>query len=457
LNDAAIPIAEPVVPNNSAREPRPIPVALSLLTAWIAPRWTARKTLNASLFSAWLVHFVATIGVAATIEFFILLGQNNFRIGWPALRQELERQVRDGSDVFREYPAWTVLGLLGSVVGIELLHVVLAHIAMPWGAIDERARDSFGHSLRQTWLRTTHLMFALFLLLVVLEVRFSLGPSFRGEFMIIPVVLVSIAWLVWAWLRAIGVERKVETIVRPPLCEFCGYDLTTMPMESRCPECGRNIVDSLGADARPGAPWEFRNHIGLSNAWWRTIREVIRRPDDFGHRLQACEPRTDYRSFVALHLPFVFLIAAASVPTVFTVKAIQANQSAGIGSEFYAIGAPIFGTLCTLAAMAVTLAGAGKAGFEFLLRDKRNLLAVSMQASAYLMPYLVLWEIFGAATGIWCIWLVDTPWMKNLYNTRGVDRIGICFTIWFIPNLVLGICHLMLVRRITRAARWANK
>ncbi|MBI1827461.1 MAG: hypothetical protein HY287_05300 [Planctomycetes bacterium] len=233
-----------------------------------------------------------------------------------------------------------------------------------------------------------------------------------------------------------------------------------MPVEARCPECGRDIINSLGSDTRPGSPWEHRKEIGRAQAWWRTFRAAVQQPEEFGLRLCACKPRIDHRSFIALHLPLVFLIAAASVPTVFWIKALQfntPNQATRVGIEFFTIGAPIFGSLCALAALAVTLAAAGKVAFEFVLRDKRNLLSVSMQASAYLMPYLVFWEFFGAVTGIWCIWLMDTPWMKSLFDTRNINRFLVCFMIWFIPNVTIGIYHFVLVRRITRAARWANK
>jgi hypothetical protein len=60
------------------------------------------------------------------------------------------------------------------------------------------------------------------------------------------------------------------------LCESCGYPLTGLPVEGRCPECGEPVADSL-PQRRVGSPWQQRTGFA---AWWRTGRESLLRPAD---------------------------------------------------------------------------------------------------------------------------------------------------------------------------------
>jgi hypothetical protein len=50
-----------------------------------------------------------------------------------------------------------------------------------------------------------------------------------------------------------------------PLCELCGYNLSVSPMEGRCPECGRPVLESLGPDVRTPTLWERRPQ------WWNPV------------------------------------------------------------------------------------------------------------------------------------------------------------------------------------------
>lgn len=515
MNDIVLDSTTPIT--NPADNRPTFPLAFTLIAAWFAPRATARRALASPLWQVWLVHVIGVLAVVASITLVAAVESN---LSWDGILMGLGLELNGFLGAFARHPFEMFFSVLGIALAIELAHLILALTLGPYGALDEPFKKSLAHALRQIWLRTSHLaplILVIGLTAIVLEnaekswlathdvpllparpvfpSAAPTDPNFQKavaeyqaevtkwqaqtapireqrsqifsdrplhlrhrEIIIVPLVLVSAFWLTCCLLRSLSVPRPVPKIDRPPTCEFCGYNLNTIQLDARCPECGRDAADSLASTVRSGPPWEQRRIIGSFPAWWRTWTKAIRAPRDLGLTLQACSPRRDHRLFMIIHLPLIFLIAAASAPTLFLVKLLQSGESLDkLGLEFFTIGAPVFGTICSLAAIGATLSVALKAGLEYLFRDRRNLLAVSMQAAAYLMPYLVMWEILGAVTAIWCIWLVDSRWMMHQYNVRSIDRHFLCFMIWLIPNIAVGFIHLTLVRRITAAARWANK
>ena len=57
-------------------------------------------------------------------------------------------------------------------------------------------------------------------------------------------------------------------------CERCAYDLTGLPREHACPECGLPVRESM-AEAHPGTPWQQSPGLGT---YVRTAWMSVRRP-----------------------------------------------------------------------------------------------------------------------------------------------------------------------------------
>lgn len=271
----------------------------------------------------------------------------------------------------------------------------------------------------------------------------------------IAVGAVGAAWWLAGLLAAVGTRRVVRASERSPLCLQCGYDLSHMSMESRCPECGQPVIESLGPLAQGGAEWERRHAVGAWRAWWRTWRAWGRNVTEFGRSLQLRSPHLDYRSFMLLHLPVVFLVGAAGMA--FPVVANPGQAKPFDSWAIVLIVAFVFGLACTIGTTVIICATASLTGWYFSLRSGRNLLPASVQISAYGAMYLLAWEIFGAFLFNGAVHLQ----VNGMYNL-GRELTGIPLDVLFvltchIPNVICGLMFMWLVTKGTNAARFANK
>jgi hypothetical protein len=71
-----------------------------------------------------------------------------------------------------------------------------------------------------------------------------------------------------AWLAGVVIRRAVHAR-REPFCIYCGYNLTGLPDNYRCPECGRPYTWKLIAEYRRDPQWfieRYRAHHRLPAA-----------------------------------------------------------------------------------------------------------------------------------------------------------------------------------------------
>jgi hypothetical protein len=476
-------------------EPR-FPVLTSFLTCAFRPATAALRTLYVSLPTAAAIHVLSVL--LATVALVILVG---WAEGEPLLTSIVSTNAFV-ADVFADDPKTTILIVVGVALLIEAGFVWLAFWMMPWGAIDEPLRASFSHALRRAWCQSPHALLIILLIggltaqldrlndawTTVHPVEYPPSPATLANVMpntpawtthfdevrrierearaakpwylrYLDAIVVDFGFLCGVWflgamLRAIGVARKGPTILRQPRCDSCGYDLTLMPMDSRCPECGEPVAASLGPDSRPGTPWQ-RTGNGLLSVWWQTFRTAVRQPTVFGRTLQLQSPGTAHRRFLLLPMPIIFLIGAACLPTLYFI--IEGRSPFPEDAHLVLIGSPVFGTLCMVGALMLSLGTASRRGILHAIRDKRNLLSGAVQVVSYLVPFLVLWQIFGAATGIMAIVLSKAPGFQAMCALTWLPAEMWAFFIWSLPNLIWGIVYWRLARMAIAATRYANR
>ncbi|HKQ46564.1 MAG TPA: hypothetical protein VJZ71_00670 [Phycisphaerae bacterium] len=119
----------------------------------------------------------------------------------------------------------------------------------------------------------------------------------------------------WTHRALEAAEGRAIEIQIPPICEGCGYDLTHLPQDQLCPECGLAVDSSLEPlIRRPGSDWERRGSIG---SLLRTVGELILSPRAFYGRLQLRTPVNGIGRFESLQLLAIGIGAAVWLLAVF--------------------------------------------------------------------------------------------------------------------------------------------
>ncbi len=506
--------------DKASTQDRRWPVGVALLSAWLLPATTAQRTRHASFNKIFLVHLIA---VLATVVAIALLVAWHEAVDWfnadASLRHSggvFNRLLRD----FTKAPVEFLLAIVGIALLIELAHAVLAVVVMPWGARDEALRRSYRNALRQSLLKSAHVLalVVMFGTVLVASKRLKQEWMIRNNIIRVdeiptipilppippgdpaydralvtyrstvkeydrqasliqdlytlstlskpwyielrePVLIVlggaMVLWFLWALLRSVGARRDVITIVRPPTCEACGYNLTAIPMESRCPECGDAVLKSLGPDARPGSPWQDRAMIGIVSAWCKTAFVAIQTPDELGHQLRTADPGIDHRRFMALHLPIVFGVGFL---TLFVFALLLAPDDMFRDElPMFLMVMTMFGMACVGGMVVFSLLAAATIGSFESYRYKRNLLPAAMQIASYLATYLTIWAVFGGATSVGVNWAKEAYVFRGLEDLTGVYHETLFVATWLVPNVACCIWFFLLLYRGTIGAAYANR
>jgi hypothetical protein len=484
-----------------------------LLASWLFPARTARRSLCLPLATCWLIHFVLGLSSALFLVAAVIAHEESPVAVLRAADEALVEWAR--------HPIAVSLAMLGVFLWIELSHLVLAFVVFAWGGIAcERLRDSYGHAIKQVWLRTPHALLLVLLIGIVALALDNAGDRWRAihpephtsiwptwptpstlpegdpnylaaqkkyeqemkdvqikaveaeriwkewrmtqpwllrheEPLAILAGCLAAAWWLAALLRAVGIKRNGAVEQRSPFCLWCGYDLSTMSLESRCPECGQSVANSLGGNAQPGAAWEGRLRAGRVSAWWHTWRLALKDPVAFGRTLRLGEFRIDHRVFFLLHLPAIFIVGAAGLGFGAGLTAQPGDLSADWAIVFFMVG--LFGAACVLGTVLVVCGSASLMGWLMSLQARRNLLPASMQIAAYSTTYLVAWAFFGAVMFNSMFHLQKAGMFQVAQDLTGIHADALIFFFLLVPNLICGLIYLWLIARGTKGARYANR
>jgi len=146
----------------------------------------------------------------------------------------------------------------------QLALLALAICIMPWVAAGDSIASVWRRSLRLTYWATTILVPAS---AAAILARCGLGdfvPKLRdGDMVTVIALSLTAAVLVAMFVRMlffgghayVGAPDGPAFSPREPRCEDCGYLLLGLPLDTRCPECGTPVADSLPAGRRKPLDW----------------------------------------------------------------------------------------------------------------------------------------------------------------------------------------------------------
>jgi hypothetical protein len=493
-------------PTGYERQVNRRPRLWEMVLSWLLPATMSRRMAGVSLGRAYVIHWISGLLTTGLILVFVAWSEDLYRDGQRGFPTEFASVVHEVIREFDRDPLSALLVTAGIVAGVEVAFVWWAFLVTPWGARDEKMIASIGNALRRTWLHTTYALPATLLIgLCTVEVQqlqrenmaacpvftppqppvgvsadsqewkdyqavqARLATEYRiaseqylrlrawyvrhGEELIAYLCFAVAAWFLWTLFRSAAADRPTVPPERPPLCEFCGYNLTSAPMEGRCPECGEYVTASLGPEARLGTPWDRRREVGRRRAWWSCSRQAILRPTEFCRQIQLTTGAAGYRSFLGTYIPLVF--AAAFLGVILCYLADVRRSPLGHDTEVVFAVAPLAGYMTVAGLGCLGLCTAWLAALHCRLADGRNLLSGTVQVFAYTSWYLLLWAVLAAVLGAGMF--ACKSFFHELAAFVQINRRTVTFVIWLAPNAICAVLYVRLIFRGTEGLRFANR
>ncbi len=445
------------------------PRGVAWLEVWgigFRARRIATRVLATPLWSAYLIHVVSVLLTLGVL--FVLVAWEDAPIREDSLDVSGSARRLAGrlSDLYAFDPRLSAIVLLSMAAAVEAAYVILAVITMAWGARNEPIGVTFRFSLQRTWLSTALWPSAVAVAGSVIVwsqrgIRFYCDRAPADEPWLArwqPAICVGSAgvaglWMLWAFLRFVGAWRPSSAEPRPPTCEWCGYNLTHVPTDGRCSECGKPAEASLGEHIRTGPAWTRRRSGGRLAAWWDTLWCVMIAPGEFGRQLKLDPESDDHRALVAWHIPASFLLGALGACCMLATVGGWSGFTEHVPEVIAAT--LVLGCLTVTTIVTIIALTSSAVGIAFHYLDRRNLMSVSIQAASCLSTYVVAWS--AVAHGMVVLLSATHRTLRQLAILIGVDPDTLIMLAWCVPNLVLLVGYFSLVARATAAARYANR
>lgn len=481
------------------------PAVYALVTAWILPATTTRRTNHMRLISAWGVHLIALVLAYAAILVTDAAESGRYRGRNAPLMVVVYDRLEDTFKIARYQTSEVMLRVVATAAGIEGSLILGAFVLMPFGARDESFSDSLRHALRRTWLHSGHAALLILLVgLILVETRHALTDWFsEGHYLYrqtqsdppapsdatpdqraehnrriieqLPKrwdfirsrprpfivryadevatcsVIAAGFWFAWALLRGLGAERPFQRPAHPRICRACGYSLIGLPDEGRCPECGFAIRNSIGAQVAQDTQREHVEAIDRVADFVRTLGMWIRRPSAAAMRLNL-NASGAHRMFLWVNLVACGVLAFIGISLTY---AANPYYRSGFSAPPPKLIVPIIGaSIWTLALLLITSLAALVPAFVALARDRRNILGGTCQVACYTSGWWLIWTGMLALVLAVCEFRY-LEWIAPLAGRLKIPGPELVGLIVAVLSGLFGVTFLVQVYRASAGARYA--
>jgi len=409
MNEASEYVAPLLPPTAAPPEPaRRIGFFKAFLLFWLLPKRYGPHLAAGSWARALAAHLVAVsvIGVVIVLpKLYTAIGQRMILPQSQVTPVNVREALADTillTAVQSSGLAWSWLplaGLAGLFVSPLLVVLLVGTTLMPWAAGGDRATSVWKRSVRNVLWSATFSVPATAISWILSRVDWAKLYPFDIALILVVILSIALGAVLFVRMLICGAGRYVGPpdgpafAPREPRCDDCGYPIVHLPLDTRCPECGLAVSDSLPGGRRQPTDWHrYELHpqglLALLRLQWTVLRDR-----DFFRRLPVQSGMATARHFwwgtyMLMTLTVLFLY--------FVLSAVWGDSS---GHRF---DVPSFSEAASVAAIAspVGIFGLQVAGmfvgclwsqWRLGVRDYR----VSATACYYAAPLLWPFVLFG--------------------------------------------------------------